>query len=133
MKGGCACGTVRYHLASAPRDTGWCHCRICQRISGSPALAFTSVPRADFVVDAGADDIRQVALTDFGRRLFARCCGTPLAMTVAHEPDTIDVTVASLDAPDGVVPDHHIFYADRIAWAVPDDRLPRYPGERGGA
>lgn len=126
MNGGCACGAVRYRLASAPRDTGWCHCRICQRVSGSPAMAFVTVPLRDFVVERGGEQIGEIALTDFGRRRFARCCGSPLAMSVDYQPDSIDITVATLDAPDAHPPGFHIFYVERIAWAAAGDDLPRY-------
>ena len=42
------CGTVRFRLASAPFDAGWCHCRTCQLNSGAPAMAFASVKAGDF-------------------------------------------------------------------------------------
>jgi len=48
LAGGCLCGAVRYRLASAPFDAGWCHCRTCQLNSGSPAMAFAKVPSRDF-------------------------------------------------------------------------------------
>ena len=126
MNGGCACGTVRYRLASAPFDTGWCHCRLCQKVSGAPALVFTTVPRGDFIIEEGADQVAEVALVSFGRRRFARCCGTPLTIQVDWQPDTIDVTVASLAAPAEVPPGFHIWMASAIPWAEPADDLPRY-------
>ena len=126
MRGGCACGQVRYRLASAPCDTGWCHCRLCQKVSGAPALVFTTVPLGDFVIEAGADQLGEVALVPFGRRRFARCCGTPLTIHVDYQPDTIDVTVASLDDPAALPPGFHIWMASAIPWAEPRDHLPRY-------
>ena len=126
MRGGCACGKLRYRLASAPFDTGWCHCRLCQKVSGSPALVFTTVPVDDFVIEQGDDQIGEVALVAFGRRRFARCCGTPLAIHVDWQPDTIDVTVASLDDPAALPPGFHIWMASAIPWAEPGDHLPRY-------
>ncbi|HEX6636422.1 MAG TPA: hypothetical protein VF033_02095 [Steroidobacteraceae bacterium] len=36
LEGGCACGAVRYRLASAPFDAGYCHCEVCRRSSGAP-------------------------------------------------------------------------------------------------
>lgn len=125
MKGGCFCGAVRYRLASAPYDTGWCHCRVCQRISGAPALVFTTVPRGDFVVEAGADCLSTVRTTPFGTRQFCTRCGTPLTIAVNHQPDEIDVTVASLDLPDEVQPGFHIYCGSSIAWAGACDDLPR--------
>lgn len=126
MRGGCSCGTVRYRLASEPFDTGWCHCRVCQRISGAPALVFTTVPREHFVVEQGAEAIRTTRPTEFGERQFCGACGTPLTIAVQFQPETIDVTVATLDDPDGVRPGFHIFYARRIGWAQAGDALPRH-------
>jgi hypothetical protein len=128
--GGCACGQVRYELGSEPFDTGYCHCSICRRTSGAPVIVFTTVPLADFVVTAGADLIRTFPSTSFGWRQFCSLCGTQLAIHVTHEPDTIDVTVASLDDPDAIAPGFHIFFADRIAWFDTSDELPRHASKR---
>ena len=130
MEGGCACGTVRYRLASPPYDVGWCHCRICQRVAGSAALAFGTVPATDFVVTAGEESVGQIALTSFGERQFCSRCGTPLTIQVQYQPDEIDFTVASLDQPNRVAPGFHIFTGEAIAWAPIDDGLPRHEGFR---
>jgi hypothetical protein len=128
--GGCACGQVRYELRSEPSDTGYCHCRICQRVSGAPVLVFTSVPVTDFVVTSGAEVVRSYPSTSAGWRQFCSVCGTQLAMQVTHEPATIDVTVASLDEPATVPPTYHIFEASRIPWFATADTLPRHAAIR---
>jgi hypothetical protein len=134
-KGGCACGAVRYELNSEPFDTGWCHCRICQLVSGAPAMAFATVTVGDMVFIAGADAIGTVRLTAFGRRRFCKKCGTPLTIEVEYQPETIDFPVATLDDPDSVAPGFHIFRASKIAWFETADDLPRHerfrPGTRG--
>ena len=131
--GGCLCGAVRYRLASAPFDAGWCHCRTCQLNSGSPAMAFASVPVADYVVERG--EPATVKSSEFGHRKFCRDCGTPLLMQVDHQPETVDFSLATLDRPETVLPKFHIFYASRIPWAEPGDALPRHdrfrPDTRG--
>jgi hypothetical protein len=130
MEGGCFCGAVRYRLAAEPYDTGWCHCRICQRISGAPALVFTTVKLADYEVVQGADAIGTVKTTAFGERSFCCRCGTPLTIHVDFQPDEIDITVASLEEPGAVAPGFHIFYAERQAWVDAGDALPRHDGFR---
>lgn len=131
--GGCLCGAIRYRLDSAPFDAGWCHCRTCQLNSGSPAMAFATVPVEDYRVERG--DMITVRSSDFGHRSFCRDCGTPLFMRVDHQPETIDFTIATLDQPDAVEPGYRIFYASHIAWAAAADDLPRYdrfrPDTRG--
>ncbi|MGK6320419.1 GFA family protein [Sphingomonas sp. DT-204] len=135
MEGGCSCGTIRYRLASAPFDTGWCHCRICQQISGAPAVVFTSVPADDLVIESGGDALGTIRTTDFGERRFCTRCGTPISIRVDFQPETIDIPVATLDEPDRVPPGFHIFYDSRIAWAGAGDGLPRHarfrPDTRG--
>ncbi|PWG01293.1 GFA family protein [Sphingosinicella humi] len=125
-QGGCACGAVRYELKSAPFDAGWCHCRICRLTSGAPAMVFASVPAGDLVFTAGADKVRRFKSSDFGHRLFCGECGTPFAMQVDHQPETIDFSVATLDEPDTVEPGFHIFYASKVAWFETADELPRH-------
>jgi hypothetical protein len=135
LEGGCACGAVRYRLASAPFDTGWCHCRLCQLVSGAPAMAFSTVPAGDLAFTRGEELIGSVALTSFGRRRFCTRCGTPLTIAVDYQPETIDFPVATLDDPDAVAPGFHIFRASKIAWFETADDLPRHarfrPDTRG--
>lgn len=135
ISGGCACGQVRYELKSRPYDAGWCHCRICQLNSGSPAMVFASVPSEDLVFTEGADKIRTFKSSSFGRRTFCGECGTPFLMKVDHQPDTVDFSVATLDERGAVAPGFHIFYASRVAWFEPGDTLPRHerfrPDTRG--
>lgn len=133
--GGCACGTVRYRLNSAPYDAGWCHCRTCQLNSGAPAMAFATVAYGDYEVVQGAEAVKRFASSSFGWRMFCGQCGTPLAVHVEHQPDTLDFSIATLDRPDAIRPGFHIFYASRIPWAEAGDDLPRHdrfrPDTRG--
>jgi hypothetical protein len=133
--GGCACGAVRYALRSAPFDTGWCHCRTCQLNSGSPAMVFSSVPAGDLVWTRGEDLLKSFKSSGFGHRLFCGECGTPFLMQVDHQPETVDFSVATLDAPGLVPPGYHIFWGSRIGWFEPKDELPRHerfrPDTRG--
>lgn len=122
--GGCLCGAVRYRLASTPFDAGYCHCRICQLASGSPVMAFATVPRRDFVVLHGEPASRQSSA--FGERWFCNACGTPLAMLVEHQPDTLDFTISTLDEPETAPPGFHIWHGSRIGWFDTADHLPRH-------
>lgn len=135
LEGGCACGAVRYRLASAPYDAGWCHCRLCQRTSGAPAVAFATVRRDDYVVTAETGAVGEYASTHFGRRGFCTRCGTLLTIAIDFQLDEIDVAAATLDDPDAVTPAFHIFCEEAIGWAPIDDGLPRHdrfrPDTRG--
>ena len=124
--GGCACGTVRFQLTSPPYDAGWCHCRTCQLSSGTPAQPFASIKRGDWVVTSGTDSLRSVRSSNFGQRSFCAQCGTPLYVTVEHQPETLDFSVVTLDDPDAVPPEFHIFWGSKVAWFNPGDDLPKH-------
>ena len=128
LTGGCACGAVRYRLDAEPFDGGYCHCRICQRSSGAPVLAYATVPYKALVVTLGEPARRRSS--SFGERWFCADCGCQLAMHVDHQPDTIDFTLASLDRPEACAPGYHIFTGEQIAWFALDDGLPRHEGFR---
>ena len=135
LNGGCMCGAVRYELKSEPYDSGWCHCRTCQLFSGAPAMAFICVPRGDFEWRKGEEQVRWIKTSSFGRRAFCSECGTPLQVQVDHQPETVDFPIVTLDDPNGVAPEFHIFWVSKVDWFNPGDDLPRHekfrPNTRG--
>jgi hypothetical protein len=128
FEGGCLCGDIRYRLLSAPFDAGYCHCRICQRASGAPFLAFATVPRSHFQIFQG--EIVSYRSSEAGLRGICPKCGTQLTIKVDFQPDTIDFTIASLDAPNSILPAFHIWWKNRAVWTLSDDGLPCYDGFR---
>ncbi len=126
--GGCLCGAVRYRLTAVRFDSGYCHCRLCRRASGAPALVFATMPLSALEITSGIP--RSYRSTSFGQRWFCGDCGTQLYMRVDREPDSVDVTVASLDEPDAIPPAYHIWHASRIAWFKTRDALPRFDAAR---
>jgi len=122
--GGCMCGAVRYELKSEPLEAGWCHCRTCQLNSGAPAMAFAGLPAGDFTWTKG--EPRWVRSSSFGSRSFCPDCGTPLLVKTDFQPDTVDFSIATLDEPDLVRPEFHIFWSSKIDWFDPGDDLPRF-------
>ena len=120
------CGAVRYRLNSAPFDCGWCHCRTCQLFDGAPALAFASIATPDFAWSEGEERVRWIQSSSFGRRAFCSDCGTPLMVTVNYQPETVDFPIVTLDEPNAVAPEFHIFWSSKVAWFNPGDDLPRH-------
>lgn len=135
LKGGCTCGAIRFRLVAQPFDTGWCHCRICQHVSGSSGMVFTTVALSHFQIERGADRLGAFQSTPFGERQFCRACGAPLTIHVRHQPDEIDVAVGALDDPGAVNPGFHLYVAQAPYWLSLEDGLPRFaalrPATRG--
>jgi hypothetical protein len=61
-----------------------------------------------------------------GQREFCGTCGTQIAYREVEPTVTVDVNLATLDAPESVKPRCHIWTDSRISWFDTTDRLPRY-------
>lgn len=98
-------------------------------------MAFASVGLENFTWTDGEDAVRWLASSSFGRRAFCGECGSPLQIRVDHQPETVDFPIATLDGPEAIAPEFHIFWASKVAWFNPGDSLPKYdkfrPGTRG--
>jgi hypothetical protein len=122
LRGGCFCGAVRYSF-DAVVESSVCHCTSCRRVVGAVAVAWVGVPRTSLRFDSDAE------LTSFSSsegvvRQFCARCGTHVTYQRLDEPETVDVTTASLDNPALVPPDRHIWVCDAVEWDVPTDGLP---------
>ena len=99
--GGCQCGMVRYK-ASGPRDrASVCHCRMCQKASGGPFMAFVRF-RADQVEWSGPPAV--FASSNYVERAFCRDCGTPLSYRNITGPH-VSLALHTLDDPQAVRPE----------------------------
>nr|NUR37034.1 GFA family protein [Sphingomonas sp.] len=129
MTGGCACGRVRYTATIHDDDAYLCHCRMCQRSTGSISIAFKSMKQADVVFQHQPDwyDSSPIA-----GRPYCRGCGTSLGFKFKEGSDKMDLTVASFDDPSRFKPKHH-FGAESMhrAWlnteGLPEMRTEDYP------
>lgn len=126
--GGCLCGAVRYRVTSAPFDSGYCHCRMCQKAAGAPVLVFATVLSADFEVIRGAP--RRRRSSDIAERWFCGDCGSQIAMRMDASPQLIEFTVASMDDPAAAPPGFHIWTESRVPWFTIADGLPRFESSR---
>jgi hypothetical protein len=128
MSGGCACGRVRYTVPVADDEAYLCHCRMCQRSTGSISIAFKSV-NAGEVRWAGEPD--WFDSSPIARRPYCRECGTSLGFRFKEGSDNMDLTVASFDEPGRFKPTHH-FGAESMhrAWlnteGLPEQRTDEY-------
>ena len=128
MTGGCACGRVRYSVAIDSDEAYLCHCRMCQRSTGSVSIAFRSVKHADVAWTGEPDwyDSSPIAT-----RPYCRECGTSLGFRFKEGSENMDLTVASFDDPSRFRPKHH-FGAESMhrAWlntdGLPEIRTENY-------
>ena len=128
MSGGCACGRVRYSVPISDDDAYLCHCRMCQRSTGSVSIAFKSVTAGEVRWEHEPDWYES---SPIARRPFCRECGTSLGFRFREGSDKMDLTVASFDEPGRFRPKHH-FGAESMhrAWLdtrdLPEERTDTY-------
>ena len=103
MEGGCACGRIRFVAEVDDDDAYLCHCRMCQRATGSVSIAFKGI-RKDKVTWAHAPDY--YLSSPIARRPYCRECGTSLGFEFP-DSETMDLTIAAFDDPSRFVPRHH--------------------------
>lgn len=104
MGGGCACGRVRYKAVIHDDEAYLCHCRMCQRSTGSISIALKNVKLTDIEWEHAPDWYDSSAIA---RRPYCRECGSSLGFAFREGSDQLDVTVASLDDPSRFKPKHH--------------------------
>src|ERR1700678_422647 len=92
-EGGCLCAKVRFRVTAAPLDTGYCHCRMCQRNSGAPVVAWAIFPDASFSWIAGEPGI--YASSASATRSFCATCGSYLVFTRKEFPGEVTFNPAS--------------------------------------
>ena len=119
IEGGCDCRRIRYRLESTPLFVHCCHCRWCQRESGA-AFALNAMIEADRVIHlAGEPDlVLTPSESGLGQRV-ARCPACRVAVWSNYAgagPLLRFVRVGTLDSPDLLPPDVHIFTATKQPW-----------------
>ena len=126
--GGCLCGTVRYESAGEPEFSLQCHCRDCQRSSGTAYIAAMRVSAAGFRITQGAPK-RYLSKADSGNeitRAFCGDCGSPLYVQVSTRPDIVGIRVGTLDDPSEFRPEADIFVKSAQPWDHMNPALPKH-------
>ena len=130
LEGECSCGAVRYRMTGKPICVHCCHCRECQRLTGA-AFALNAMIEADRVVLLrGRPAVVPVPATSGREQKISRCpaCRVALWSNYAGAGDKIHfVRVGTLDEPDRMPPDIHIYTASKPPWVVIPDGASAVP------
>jgi hypothetical protein len=120
-EGSCTCGSVRYRMTSEPLFVHCCHCRWCQRETGS-AFALNAMIEAERVVLlAGTPEVVNTPSNSGKGQKISRCptCRVALWSNYAGAGDSVHfVRVGTLLEPDRLPPDIHIFTSSKQPWVV---------------
>ncbi|HVN45995.1 MAG TPA: GFA family protein [Steroidobacteraceae bacterium] len=120
-EGGCTCGAVRFRLADRPLIVHCCHCRWCQRETGSAFVLNALIESARLQVTAGQAELVMTPSNSGKGQTIARCptCRIALWSHYAGLGDRMSfVRVGTLDEPDRFPPDVHIYTQSKQPWVV---------------
>jgi hypothetical protein len=125
--GGCTCTAVRYRMKTRPLFVHCCHCRWCQRETGA-SFALNAMIEADRVeLLRGEPEVVNTPSNSGKGQKITRCqkCRIALWSNYAGAGDAVRfVRVGTLDQPDLLPPDIHIFTAYKQPWVVLPPNIP---------
>jgi hypothetical protein len=127
IEGGCLCGGVRFRISGKLGPAGFCHCKQCQRASGSAFAANAPVRARYFALAAGEELVSEYESSPGKYRAFCRRCGSPVYSRRDSEPELRRVRLGTLDGDPGRRPLAHVWVSAKAPWYEIHDALPRYP------
>lgn len=128
LSGGCLCGKVRFTASAEPAFVGVCHCRNCQRSSGS-AFAVVLGVQADAVSMQG-ELTTYTDTGDSGKSLLRRFCpecGSSISSEVELMPGMIMLKAGTLDDPSAVKPVMQIYCDSAMPWVSLGAEMKSFP------
>lgn len=122
------CGAVRFEVSEPLSGALYCHCRRCQRRTGSAFSVSARTQPGSFAITDGAGSVATYDPGDGGwLKSYCSVCGSHLFTTSPEDSELVAVRMGALDDDPGIRPSAHQFVDSAPAWApVPDDGLPRH-------
>jgi hypothetical protein len=118
MQGGCDCGGVRYRVKATPIIVHCCHCRWCQRETGSGFVINAVVETSNLEVTGEIVMVDTPSASGNGQKI-ARCptCHVALWSHYGRPGGSLAfVRAGTLDDPSAVTPDVHIYTSTKLPW-----------------
>lgn len=128
IEGGCLCKRLRYSISAMPFDADNCHCRLCQKSTGTVMASWM-----DFRIEQVSwlsSTPKEYASSETTRRGFCPNCGTSISFRDIDHPQYYTLSIASLDDPNLVAPQYHLHTSSQLKWLDIKDNTPRYTGSR---
>ena len=112
-KGGCLCGALRYEATVTKSENWYCHCRMCQKATGSVVSTSAIIKKSQLRMLKGTAKFYQSS-ADIERGFCANC-GSPMFFRPIRE-DWISILSGTLDDPEVAPPEGHYGIESRVSW-----------------
>ncbi|TNE57391.1 MAG: aldehyde-activating protein [Alphaproteobacteria bacterium] len=122
-EGGCTCGHVRYKVSQPPLIVHACHCRWCQRQTGGPHVVNALYEAELIELTSGEVEVKTVPSPSGEGQIIARCPSCRIAVWSNYDfggmrEQVRFLRVGTLDNPDLMPPDVHIFTSTKVPWYI---------------
>ena len=127
MKGGCLCGAVRYMANVETELVLVCHCRDCQKFTGSAFGTLVGLPQSAIEVQGALKTFTKTA--DSGKpivRHFCPECGSAITEELAAAPGMVYLNAGTLDDPTFVTPTTEIYCDRALPWVQLSSGMQRF-------
>lgn len=127
LSGGCACGAIHYDCNADPVIMFNCHCRDCQRASGSAHAAIVVVPKA--AVQMRGEPRYHKIVGGAGKAIergFCPACGSHVADILERLPNILALQAGSLDDPSMYQPRMDVFTSSAQPWDHMDPKVQKH-------
>jgi hypothetical protein len=136
LTGHCLCGSVSYSISAEPIMTALCHCKTCQRQTGSSYSLVVVVPRESLIMSGATLATYQTTTESTGtlsQRKFCSSCGSPVVTLPDATPALAIIKAGTLDDRKGLLPTVELHCNSAISYAVTEvtDRT-RFPADFPG-
>jgi hypothetical protein len=126
--GGCLCGKVRYSANVEPAFIGVCHCRDCQKFTGSAFATVVAVPKDSLSIQGRLTTYSKPGDTGQAlERRFCPECGSGIVDEAAVMPGVVMINVGTLDDSSWVKPAMQIYCDSAQSWVHLGGEMQRFP------
>ena len=128
LEGGCACGAIRYRLKTQPMFVHCCHCRDCQRQTGSAFVLNALIETDRIEILSGEPEPVSMPTDSVQPHDIYRCpaCHIALWSDYGRRPALRFVRVGTLDDASALPPDVHIFTRSKLPWVGLPKEVPAF-------
>jgi hypothetical protein len=125
--GHCVCGAVSYVLHGKPIGTGQCHCKDCQRASGTGHMSIARFKKEDVAISGKTTSYASTADSgNINTRHFCTVCGSRLFGENSAHPGIVNISVGCVDDNNWFAPDRIVYAKDRPRWDVTSTEVPNF-------
>lgn len=126
-QGGCVCGDIRFEVDSSQAISAYhCHCKDCQKATGSGYAAVLFLPKQALDIQQGEAKFYATTGESGGtvNRGFCANCGGPVFSYLSKAPDIAAIRIGALDDSDWVKTKAAVWCVSATSWAPPYEGVP---------